>query len=108
MGIVPSDLKRGIIMAKIDGRTREGREARGIALASRLNKETVLECMPKLYYVEDGDRVRLGRTDWAGDVFNLVPKSEFAVFKRIYEEINMPLIDLTWDDDGAEWDKVRS
>ncbi len=94
-------------MAKIDGRTREGREARGIALASRLNKETVLERMPKLYFVEDGDRVRLGRTDYPGDVFNLVPKSQFAVFKAVYEEMNMPLIDLT-DDDGSEWDKVCS
>lgn len=86
-----------------DMRSKRGRE-----LAARINKQTVLDNMPKLYFVEDGDRVRLGRTDWAGDVFNFVPKSEFAVFKRIYEEINMPLIDLTWDDDGAEWDKVRS
>lgn len=90
-------------MSIVDRRTQRGRE-----LAARINRQTVIDNMPKLYYVEDGDRVRLGRTDWAGDVFNLVPKSEFAVFKRIYEEINMPLIDLTGDDDGSEWDKVRS
>lgn len=90
-------------MNTIDKRTTRGRE-----LAARLNRETVLKEMPKLYYVEDRDCVRLGRTDWAGDVFNVVPKAEFAVFKRIYEKINMPLIDLTNDDDGTEWDKVRS
>lgn len=87
---------------KIDRRSQRGRE-----LAARLNKQTVLDNMPKLYYVEDGDRVRLGRTDWPGDAFNIIPADEWEVFQRIYTAMSMPLIDLTHDE-GDEWDKVRT
>lgn len=98
-------MRRGNTMSQnTDRRTTRGRE-----LANRLNRETVLARMPKLYYVEDFsmDRYRVGRTDWAGDVFECIPRAEFEAFKTIYERLNMPLLDLTNDDDGSEWDKVR-
>lgn len=88
----------------VDRRSTRGRE-----LADRLNRETVLNKMPKLYFVEDFgmDRYRVGRTDWPGDVFNCIPRSEFDTFRKIYEALSMPLIDLTHDD-GTEWEEVRS
>lgn len=83
---------------------------RGEALAERLNKETILEKMPKIYFVEDpyNGGYRVGRTDWAGDQFNVVPKADFDMFLTIYKGLNMPVLDLTHDDDGSEWDKVRT
>lgn len=78
----------------MDKRTKRGRE-----LAQRLNYQTILDRMPKLYFVEDGDRVRLGRTDWPGDAFNVFPASEFAIFRSIYERMSMPLRDATNDED---------
>lgn len=80
-------------MADTDKRSKRGRE-----LAARLNRETILEQMPKLYFVLDGSRVRIGRTDWPGDYFNIVPSKDFEVFKLIYEGLNMPLLDKTDDD----------
>lgn len=83
---------------------------RGEALAKRLNKETILEKMPKIYFVEDSYNggYRVGRTDWAGDWFIIVSKADFDMFLTIYKGLNMPIIDLTHDDDGSEWNKVRT
>lgn len=94
-----------IDLERVDGRTTRGKE-----LAARINKQTVLDNMPKLYFVADlgMGRYRVGRTDWSGDTFNLVPKKEFETFRKVYEAMNMPLIDLTNDDDCSEWDKVRN
>lgn len=79
----------------MDKRTKRGKE-----LAARLNKETILEQMPKLYFVEDFgmNRYRVGRTDWAGDMFECIPRAEFDAFRKIYEKMNMPLLDLTHED----------
>lgn len=62
--------------------------------------KTVLEDMPKLYFVEDQHNggFRVGRTDWAGDQFNIVPKAEFETFRKVYEALNMPLLDATHDE----------
>ena len=84
---------------------------RGEALAKRLNKETILEKMPKIYFVEDSYNggYRVGRTDWAGDVFEIVSKDKFDEFIAFYKvKMGMPLLDLTHDDDGSEWKKVRT
>ena len=74
----------------IDLRTNRGKE-----LAARLNKETILEQMPKIYYVEDAYNggYRVGRTDWPGDVFNLVPKADFETFRKVYEGLNFKVVD---------------
>lgn len=74
-------------MTELDKRTKRGRE-----LADRLNKQTILDRMPKLYYVNDSfhDCVRIGRTDWPGDAFEIVPNEDFTIFKRIYDRLNMP------------------
>lgn len=74
--------------------------ARAKELAKRLNKETILEQMPKVYFVEDLSmgRYRVGRTDWPGDAFNLVPAKDFEVFKSVYEALNMPLLDKAHED----------
>lgn len=83
---------------------------RGKALAERLNKETILEMMPKIYFVETyNGEYRVGRTDWACDVFEIVPKDKFDEFIAFYKvKMGMPLLDLTHDDDGSEWKKVRT
>lgn len=82
--------------AKLDKRTRRGRE-----LAQRLNKQTILNEMPKVYFVKDeyNEGYRVGRTDWPGDAFNIVPEAEFEVFRKVYERLSMPLIDKTNDPD---------
>lgn len=74
----------------LDKRTKRGRE-----LAERLNRQTILDNMPKVYFVADGERYRVGRTDWPGDVFNLVEVGDFDVFRRVYSDLNMPLLDKT-------------
>lgn len=63
-------------------------------------RKQILKDMPKLYFVEDFGmgRYRVGRTDWSGDTFNLVSRKEFDIFRKIYEELNMPLLDLTHED----------
>lgn len=78
----------------IDKRTKRGRE-----LAQRLNQQTILNNMPKVYFVEDpyNEGYRVGRTDWPSDQFNIVSKVEFEAFRKVYEGINMPLIDATND-----------
>ncbi len=78
----------------VDKRTKRGKE-----LAARLNKEFIWERMPKIYYVLDGDRVRVGRTDYPGDTFDVWPTVEFDIFKKIYEKTSLPLIDATYDED---------
>jgi hypothetical protein len=80
----------------VDGRSKRGRE-----LAARLNKQTVLDNMPKVYFVEDSYNggYRVGRTDWAPDAFNIVPKAEFETFRKVYERLSMPLLDKTYDED---------
>lgn len=91
------------------GTELDARTLRGKALANRLNMQTVFDKMPKLYYVADLQmgRYRVGRTDWPGDVFELVPQAEFVVFKEVYSKLNMPLINL--DDYPEEvWDKITS
>lgn len=82
-------------------RTQAHAQKRGQALAQRLNRETILEHMPKIYFVEDlgFGRYRVGRTDWPGDCFNLVPRAEFDIFRRVYDGLNMPLLDKTHDDE---------
>jgi hypothetical protein len=89
----------------LDKRTKAGK-----ALAERLNKETVLKNMPKLYFVEDlgMGRYRVGRTDWPGDAFQLIPKDEFEIFRKVYEQLSMPLYDLTHDDDRSLEEEIRS
>jgi hypothetical protein len=89
----------------IDRRTKRGKE-----LAERLNRETVLAQMPKLYYVADlsVDRYRVGRTDWPGDAFQCVPKDEFETFLKVYKSLSMPIYDLSNDDDETEWEKIRN
>lgn len=81
---------------QIDKRTNRGRE-----LAQRLNQQTILENMPKVYFVEDeyNGGYRVGRTDWPGDAFNIVPKADFEVFQRVYKGLSMPLVDKTHDED---------
>lgn len=80
----------------IDKRSKRGRE-----LAQRLNKQTILDQMPKVYFVEDlgMKRYRVGRTDWPDDVFELIPAEEFKVFRKVYEQLQMPLLDKTLDED---------
>lgn len=80
-------------MTDTDKRSKRGRE-----LAARLNRETILEQMPKVYFVLDGSRVRIGRTDWAGDMFDIIHMDDFATFRKVYEGLNMPLLDKTDDD----------
>jgi hypothetical protein len=76
----------------------------------RQHMDNVLRDMPKVYFVKDehAHRYRVGRTDWPGDVFNLVEWKDFETFRKVYESLNMPLVDLTDDDDGSEWEKIRS
>lgn len=78
-----------------DQRSKRGRE-----LAERLNKQTVLDNMPKVYFVEDpyNGGYRVGRTDWPGDVFIIIPKAEFEGFRKVYENLSMPLLDKTFED----------
>lgn len=77
-------------MTKIDKRTVRGKE-----LAERLNKQTILENMPKIYFVSDlgMGRYRVGRTDWPSDAFELVPAREFDVFAKICKQLSWPLLD---------------
>lgn len=91
-------MPRGVYKRKSG--TMSHAKKRGEAIAQRLNRETVLEHMPKVYFVEDlgVGRYRVGRTDWPGDCFNLVPRAEFDIFRRVYEELNMPLLDMTHED----------
>jgi hypothetical protein len=72
-------------------------------LAKRLNKETILAHMPKVYYIFDESRgeYRVGQTDWPSDVFNFVSKEDFETFKKVYIDLLMPLIDRTFDDDNG-------
>lgn len=77
----------------MDKRTKAGRER-----FERLSKQAVLDNMPKVYFVEDGNRYRVGRTDWPSDAFNLVHVDDFTTFRKVYEALNMPLIDLTYDE----------
>lgn len=89
-------------MAKVtDLKTPDMRSKRGRELAARINKQTVLDNMPKLYYVEDlyNGGYRVGRTDWPGDAFNIVTKFEFDIFLRIYNGLSMPIEDKTNDED---------
>lgn len=81
--------------ADLDRRTKRRKE-----LADRMNAQTIQDRMPKLYYVEDFgmDRYRVGRTDWPGDTFELIPRAEFDAFRKIYASLSMPLIDLTDED----------
>ena len=81
--------------ADLDRRIKRGKE-----LADRMNAKTILDHMPKLYYVKDFgmDRYRVGRTDWPGDTFELIPRAEFDAFRKIYERLSMPLLDLTDED----------
>jgi hypothetical protein len=85
-------------MPEIDRRTTRGRE-----LAARLNKQTILDKMPKVFFVKDeyNNGYRVGRTDWPGDFFNVVPAAEFETFRKVYEALSMPLLDKTNDED---WD----
>lgn len=80
----------------IDKRNKRGRE-----LAERLNKQTILDNMPKVYFVEDAYNggYRVGRTDWPGDVFNIVPKADFETFRKVYEGVDMPLIAADIEED---------
>ena len=82
-------------MSKPDRRTTRGRE-----LAARMNRQTILDEMPKIYYVEDPYNwgYRVGRTDWPGDAFFMVPKAEFDTFKKVYAMLSMPLLDKTDED----------
>jgi hypothetical protein len=82
-------------MQTIDKRSKRGRE-----LAQRLNQQTILDNMPKLYYVEDSYNggYRVGRTDWAGDVFNIVPKAEFDIVLKVLNGLNYPILDKTYED----------
>lgn len=79
----------------IDKRTKRGRE-----LAQRLNQQTILDNMPKLYYVEDPHNggYRVGRTDWPGDVFNIVSKAEFDCVLKVLNGLNYPVLDKTYED----------
>lgn len=79
-------------MNDIDRRTLRGRE-----LAKRLNEQTILDKMPKIWFVDCGDHYRVGRTDWPGDVFNSIHPDDFATFRKIYDDLQMPLID-SYDD----------
>jgi hypothetical protein len=80
---------------KIDKRSRQGK-----ALAERMNQQTILKKMPRIYYVEDpyNGGYRVGRSDWAGDQFNIVPKEEFLTFKKVLEDLQYPLDDKTHDE----------
>jgi hypothetical protein len=88
------------------GLTKSGspdmRSKRGRELAQRLNKKTIEENTPKIFFVEDpyNSGVRIGRTDWPGDLFHLITTAEFKVFRHVYENLmNMPLLDKTYDED---------
>jgi hypothetical protein len=72
--------------------------------------ENVKRDMPKLWFVEDSANggYRVGRTDWAGDAFEIISKAEFDSFLNIYKRLSMPVFDLTNDDDGQEWEKIRT
>lgn len=87
-------------MAVIDLRTKEGRNLAAEEAVRNMSDATVRERMPKLYYVEDSYNggYRVGRTDWAGDAFNIVPKAEFDIFLKIYNGLSMPIEDKTYED----------
>lgn len=74
-------------------RTKRGRE-----LAERINQQTILERMPKIYFVFDEYRnaCLVGRTDWPGDRFNIIRTVEFATFCRIYEGLGFTILDETY------------
>ena len=76
------------------------RSPSGRRLTARLSRKTILEKMPKLYFVQDDSNkgYRVGRTDWPGDTFNIVPRAEFETFRKVYEGLDMPLLDKTWED----------
>ena len=83
-------------MSKIDRRTKEGRKID----SSQHTREMILQEMPRLYYVEDqyNGGYRVGRSDWAGDQFNLVPKAEFDIFLKVLNGLSYPIDDKTWED----------
>jgi hypothetical protein len=64
---------------------------------------------PKIYFVKDSGfgRYRIGRSDWPGDCFTVVPTPDFETFQRIYQSLGMPLVDLTDDDDNSQWEKLK-
>lgn len=78
-------------MNDIDRRTKRGKE-----LAERLNKETVEAMTPKIYWCEHEiggeNRIRIGRTDWPGDAFNIISAKEFETFRNIYQGLGFKLI----------------
>jgi hypothetical protein len=92
------------------GRLSEINISANLDRIQKQHMDGVLRDMPKVYFVEDSYNggYRVGRTDWPGDVFNIVPKDQFDTFLKIYKALNMPVIDLTYDDDGSEWEKIRS
>jgi len=57
--------------------------------------------VPEIYFVKDLslDRYNVGRTDYPGDVFELVPIKDFEAFRKVYESLGFKLKDLTWSDE---------
>lgn len=74
---------------------------RGRALAKRLNEQTILERMPKIWFVFDEYRneYRVGRTDWPGDRFDFLSTEKFNTFKEVYESLGFKLEDKTFFDE---------
>lgn len=55
---------------------------------------------PTIYFVRSSDNVRVGRSDWPGDAFNVVAKDKFDHFLEVWNGLNLPKIeDKTYEDD---------
>ena len=69
-------------------------------------KLEIYRAMPKIYYVRDRDRYRIGRTDWPGDVFDTISAEEFKTFEWIYTRLQCILVDFTYTNSEEEQTKV--
>jgi hypothetical protein len=73
------------------------RSTRGHKLATRLNRQTILSQMPKIYFVKDSyaSNYRVGRSDNPGDCFEIVQTADFDSFRKVYEALGFTLYDNT-------------
>lgn len=86
------------------------RSTRGRELAARLNRQTILAQMPKIYFVKDSyaDNYRVGRSDNPSDCFEIIENRDFDGFRKVYEALGFTLYDNTDGhyDDGFDLTEV--
>lgn len=52
-----------------------------------------------LWYIECGDGTfRVGRNDWANDMFNIYVRERFAIIEEACEMMSIPLRNITYED----------